>query len=354
MIIASSKKNGKVSLYTRLGVIILLAGLLFGCAATKQKFIGGESENLAPFADYTISTMLTTDYGFTEDKTFFIRPYIDYDSQMFQQHDQLNLGMNDFIDSLIEYSVDLVTLSESIKTDAEKVEAYADFVETLRQKILTKTEITSSQLDEILSEIRRQPELLGALRSAQPLINAAARYALIQFSVLQKRLYQLAIAIEKKIAEDHRPFTNYARTHSYKRDAVLDAFAALNDYETGSDTALNDLKRSTAIRKDNLVAGDHLSEDQILELETHLFTELRKLNDIEEQLEDDKSAHLAIYRELQAIYNEEVQKIYNAGVAVLIWSRAHHKMATGVADPAEWFDIKDAPELLLNVGKKML
>ena len=342
------------SLVFRVGLILFAAGLLSGCATMQKGFVAGEKVNLAPFADYTISTMLTTDFGFAEDKTFFIRPYLDVDSQVSQDYQQLLDEMDTFTLLLIEYSVDLVTLSESIKPEAEKVVAYAEFIDTLQERILEKTSLNLPQLEEILSDIRNQPDLLSALRAAQPLINAGSRYALLQFIELEKRLRKLERAIDKNISTDYTPFINYARTHLAKRDTVLDAFAALNDYEIGKKAALEELKQSTAIRKKALVSPDQLDEDQRLELESHLFNELRKLNIIEEQLNDDKASHEAIYAELRELYNEELLKIYKAALHVIVWGQAHQKMAIGIEDPAEWFDIKDTPSLLFGVGKSLL
>ncbi len=339
----------------RVGLILIAVGLLSGCATVKKGFVTGEKVNLAPFADYTISTMLTTDFGFAEDKTFLIRPYLDFDAQVHQDYQQLLDEMDAFMLFLIEYSVDLVTLSESLKPEAEKIATYADFIETLQERILEKTSLNPSQLEAIISDIRNQPDLLSALRAAQPLINAGSRYALLQFIELEKRLRKLEIAIDRNISTDYTPFINYARTHLARRDTVLDAFAALNDYETGKKAALKALKQSTAIRKKELVSSDQLDEDQLLELESHLFNELRKLNIIEEQLKDDKASHEAIYTELREFYNEELLKIYKAALSVIVWGQAHQKMAIGIEDPAEWFDIKEeAPGLLWSVGKSLL
>ena len=78
----------------------------------KKGFVPGETVNLAPFADYTISTMITTDYGFTEDKAFFIRPHIDYDSALYREWEHTLEEMQAFLVLLVDYSIDVVTLSD--------------------------------------------------------------------------------------------------------------------------------------------------------------------------------------------------------------------------------------------------
>ena len=39
---------------------------------------------------------------------------------------------------------------------------------------------------------------------------------------------------------------------------------------------------------------------------------------------------------------------------MVLWSRGHNRMASGVSNPAEWFDVKDTPKVLVGIGKRAL
>ena len=54
------------------------------------------------------------------------------------------------------------------------------------------------------------------------------------------------------------------------------------------------------------------------------------------------------------LMDKAVERTNQVRLIMLVWSRAHQKMASGVVDPADWFDIKDAPALLIKYGSKML
>jgi hypothetical protein len=42
-----------------------------------------------------------------------------------------------------------------------------------------------------------------------------------------------------------------------------------------------------------------------------------------------------------------------ARLITLVWLRAHQKMASGVTEPAEWFDINTLPAQLFKLGTKL-
>ena len=48
------------------------------------------------------------------------------------------------------------------------------------------------------------------------------------------------------------------------------------------------------------------------------------------------------------------ERIAKVRLILLVWARAHQKMASGIVDPADWFDIKDTPAMLIQLGLKQI
>lgn len=70
-------------------------------------------------------------------------------------------------------------------------------------------------------------------------------------------------------------------------------------------------------------------------MEERLIFKLKVLHDIREQLSVDLDLYNKQVRELDEhtkIYNEALRKVR---VVVIVWSKAHRKLAAGVTDPAK-------------------
>ncbi len=71
-----------------------------------------------------------------------------------------------------------------------------------------------------------------------------------------------------------------------------------------------------------------------------------------EEIEPDWIHYRATHLELDDLYKDAQYEIRQIRLITLVWIRAHQKMASGIVSPAEWFDISDAPAMLLKMGTK--
>jgi hypothetical protein len=62
----------------------------------------------------------------------------------------------------------------------------------------------------------------------------------------------------------------------------------------------------------------------------------------------------ATHRELDALAVEIRGRLNRTRATVIIWARAHQKMASGKSSPAEWFDLDNAPAQLFQLGTKAI
>jgi hypothetical protein len=58
--------------------------------------------------------------------------------------------------------------------------------------------------------------------------------------------------------------------------------------------------------------------------------------------------------EADELFDEALESINRYRVSLVVWMRAHQKMASGVVQPAEWFDLNDAPAFLIRAGTRVL
>ena len=55
-------------------------------------------------------------------------------------------------------------------------------------------------------------------------------------------------------------------------------------------------------------------------------------------------------QELSTVIGNRMARVATGRLFLFTWARAHSKMASGKTNPAEWFDISEAPAKILAVG----
>ena len=65
-------------------------------------------------------------------------------------------------------------------------------------------------------------------------------------------------------------------------------------------------------------------------------------------LENDYNRYIRAYKELDRLIEEHDEELRKVGIVITAWARAHKRMSQGKSMPAEWFDLKDVPKLILK------
>ena len=86
----------------------------------------------------------------------------------------------------------------------------------------------------------------------------------------------------------------------------------------------------------------------------HLVEKLDKVHRIGEEIKQDWEVYRATHRELDNLHKKARFETRQIRFMTLVWLRAHQKMASGVTNPAEWFDISEAPGMLLKTGTNVI
>ncbi len=335
-------------------IIAVAVSLMVGCTTMKKGFVSSERANLSPFAENTIVMLGESDYGLTKDETVRIRAYFDLDSPealklilLQQQVRSLNKG-------IVNYSVDVVSLSETKKTQKQQVAAFADYLITFEKPILTHLSITEEEYTRLLERIREQESLLGAFRAAQPVISSAARYGERVITEIEKATFALVLAMESKIDVHYAEILAYYQTLEDQKKSILHRLNLIQAYHSGDFQALKKLRAGFVIGSNEVIPGNKIISDDPADLEIRLMDRLNRIQKIGEQIAIDVEDYRESHRELDQLYERSLQDLSKARKAFMVWSRAHYKMALGLTDPAKWFDITDAPSELFRMGTRTL
>jgi len=112
------------------------------------------------------------------------------------------------------------------------------------------------------------------------------------------------------------------------------------------------LRKAESIHRKDLIADPPPSDEDLEKISEFLRTRLSALHLIENETKSDWETFRAAHRELDQLHEKASREINRARLIALVWLRAHQKMASGVASPAEWFDIQSLPSTLINQGVK--
>jgi len=320
------------------------------------KFSESESENLGPFATQTIAIVGESDFGFTERRAVYVRKYtlpttVSPEAEKFFSD---AAALDRLFRGIIGYSMKIVDLSESGKSQDEQIEAYADYVMSFRAESVEKMGGTTDDQKALAAKIREQDKYLSALRAGQPMIDGVTEYGEILLADIEASSGAAVAALETQIDENSVELIEYTDLLIKKRNSLLLGLQYIYEYEDGDGTALQSLIDSNIIRSKELQLKKDLTEKELRKVEAHLVARLDSLSAVADKIEPDWIRYRETHAELDNIYSQVLFEIRQARLALLTWERAHRLMSSGKSDPAEWFSLADAPGAILKLGTKAI
>ena len=240
---------------------------------------------------------------------------------------------------IIAYSGRVISLARSNLPGPKRAVALADFVDVVRPIEKGNSEIkfkyTNEDVDKILEGVRKQESLLGALHAAQPIVVEAARFLRDRVDELKKNRLKVEREIEKQIENDYLDVITYNETlkrrqrHNFRLIGLM-----VKAVESGDRSALDE-----AAAADVQLAG-------FLKKGTDIYTDEKPVMMITKRLEliDKHKRFIAgdieqfhkVLQELEALVDASDKALQKAKIAVLLWSKAHARLAAGETDPARF------------------
>jgi hypothetical protein len=331
-------------------LIMLLIFMLSGCASMSNKFSSGKKADFGFFADHTLAMLSDVDLSIKRNDTIFARRFFDENGPEEKHVNYLDENMRLSLYNIVDYSITLVTIVDSEKTVQKKVADYADFLATFKEDILYGVDMTADQFDATIEEVRNKPDFLPALRTAQPMINAAVIDAIMELNELNEGIEKLADKIDNKIDVEYADVIRYQKKMEYEKSQILHAFETIYDAYRTNNPDLSELAESGVIWMPEIIPQGRPSSKDLETIGKHLRARLDAMHTINQEIQPYWEDYRAAHKELDDLTDQAMDRINQVRLILLVWGRAHQKMASGVVDPAEWFDIKDAPALLFKLG----
>ena len=316
-------------------LLIVILGLLTssGCSYFKSS----RRLNLAPFAEDMVAVAGDIQYGLGQTYAVYLRGYGET-----PEAEELNfkaMRVRALIRGTISYALEVVALADSRKSGPERTLALANKVDELLRPVVKPPRpplnISEAQLDTILADVRSRKDLLDGLSAAQPIINEVARLGGEIFEDTKRALDAAAAATQRRISDNIAPvLANDAKLRELQLRAT-GSIDLLVRYRHGDAAALDTLMVWLPSLKEKVSTKDGLSPAELTAIEDRLIFGLRTISEVRTQLAPD----IELYRKQQAELEEMVASfntaLRQARVAVIAWSRAHQRLASGITDPAD-------------------
>lgn len=338
---------------------ILLIGItvamMTGCASLEGKFGGTEKENIGFFADQTIAMLASARLDFSRDEAIYVREFSDPDGAEEKRLAELLNEARIRGRNMIHYAVTVVTIAESDLTEEEKIKAYADFAEKFRDRVVNEVKtIDAVAFDTLIADIRVSEKLLDAFQVVQPVINLGGRNDIRLMDEIHDAVEALALKIDERIDERYEEVIRFQEAIEEEKYRVLRSLPLIYRANRGDMEAFRELVNSEVITRKSLIPKGRPTEDDLIAIGKHLFDRLDVIARVQEEIKPDWDTYRATHRELDTLVDKFIGQQNRMRLMTLIWVRAHQKMAAGVINPAEWFDLKQAPGQLLNVGVRAI
>jgi hypothetical protein len=336
-----------------LTLVLFLFGIS-GCATMNDKFVSGEKADLGFFADHTIAMLSDVNVSVKRDDTIHSRRYFNYDEAEEKRVIFLEDNMQASLEDIVNYSITIVNIMESDHPTQEKIKRYASFLSEFKEGILYGTKVTSDQFDSTIKDIGQQIDILAAFRIAQPMIDAAVISSIMELNDLTDAIDVLANKLDGKIDEEYAEVIRYQKILEHEKGQLLKAFEIIYEAYRTDEPDLRKLTESGVIWIPEIIPAGRPTKKDLRAIGEHLYARSENLHVVQTELQPFWDEYRAAHKEIDDLTDDAVEQIAKIRLILLIWTRAHQKMASGTVDPADWFDIKDAPAILIQLGLKQI
>jgi len=233
---------------------------------------------------------------------------------------------------VIAYSGRVVSLANSRLDGPRRAKALADFVDIIRPLEKGTSELQFKYSEEEIQEI-----LLMALQAAQPLVLEAASFLRQRVDELKKYRLKVEKEMESRVEDDYQDVLSYYEVLKSRQKYNFNLVGLLVKYhEKGDKSALKkaiaaDYELTEMVHKNK---GFRLgSEDKSLSI---LTARLALIDKNKRFIAGDIEQFHKVIQEMEMLVDASDAALQKAKVAVILWSKAHARLAAGETDPAKF------------------
>ncbi len=337
---------------TGLRWVVLFSSLLMlgGCA----KFRSRKVVNIGLFADHTVTMLSQVDMGLSRDETLLLRRFLQGDTEEEQRLKVLTLQMERDIQIIVRYSIDMVNIAESGKDEEVMVSLYADYIEGFRKDMKQSSDEAVAYFDSTIAEIREAEDLLGAMRAAQPMLNAAVINAAVDMDEIIAQINVVADMIDRRIDTEFDDIIRYRQKLEDEKFQILRGFEIIYDAYSSEEPDISALKEGSIIWMPDLIPDGRPTRAELQGIVKHLETRLEALHTVQNEIAPDWQEYVDTHAELNRIVQQAINRVSQMRIIMLAWVRAHQNMAAGKLDPADWFDVGEMTKGLIRNSPNLL
>lgn len=313
--------------------VIVAAGAISGCSPFRSR----KHLDMGRFAEDMIAMAGEIQYGIGQLQPVYLRDYMD--TPELQSLESKAEPAQQLVREVIGYSIQLVTVGDSRKPDAEKAVALAGYLEDVLPAVISGSgptlALTHAEVDTILADIRAQTNYLDAIAAAQPVVDEVAIVSGEIFDELKSAMDLAVGAVRHRIEERYRDVRAADRLLQQRQIQTVYNIGYLAEIRRGAPGAIDSLLAREPSLPALVDTRDGLDAEEIQRIEDRMLTMLTRLREVRTQLEPDLDMYFRQQHELDELYNGWAAQLRKARVSIVAWARAHKRMAQGVTDPAE-------------------
>ena len=223
-----------------------------------------------------------------------------------------------------------------------------------KDQVIQNENRDAEKTEEILISVRKTEDYLLALRLLLPLINEFSAHAGRVLDELRMEKRKVATIIDTAIDNKYKSAVRFHRELRLVKDDMYDTLYNLSQYGITGDVKYLEKMKSYGMYPVRVALKNKksLSAKEQEKLHREITERLRTVNENYQQLAPDVREYNESVRELNRALEIKDDAIREAHLTFVVWTRAYQKMASGKADPAEWFDISDTGALLFGTAKR--
>jgi len=330
------------NLFLFIGVMLLLS--ITGCASLSEKFTPQVTENVGYFADQTVTMLNQADFSFNRDETVYTREFYQNEGELESRLNSMIDEVNYIFDGIIEYSVELVLITQANSTDAARINAYADYLEKIsreNERLYVQVSLPEPIYQQTLDKIKEQTKFRDALIAAQPILSGAGWYMNKLLNEIKDTTNAITYKMEERIDERYEEVIQYQKSLEKEKYNVLRALSYVYLTYAGDKDAYQSLRKSNVVRDKKILPKNAPDEVGLRKIAEHLRTRLDGLQRIGEDIQPDWETYRATHTELDQLHAKMMKNIQLMRMLTMVWLHAHQQMAEGKTEPAEWFSWQD-------------
>ena len=351
-------KMKKPWLLLKVKFLLLLLVTTTACSSLGEKFTASEKVNYTPFATYTIEMVKTLDYGLERDDAVLMRSYLqDENNKELARLIELDDKLYNVLREIVAYSTKVVRLAGSSISEQQQVAEYVGYLLRLEKPGLKyhfeHGSVTEKEFEDLLKQIKQKEDLLEAMKAAKPLIDYMLQYTEFLNGEIKKQELRASEELANVIDNEFSVEIKYYEMLVNNRNIILTAMLTLDDYYKGDKSALRRLEKKNVTSRLDLKTKK-IEDSTVKQLKYELIQEFSEIQAQFKLLEPDYDVYIKTHQELDQLTRYHDEEVRQAKEIIQLWSQAHQKMANGVTDPADWFDITNTGGLLFGyLGSKL-